>query len=144
MNRTYHRGRWTRRPLLAGLVFTVGAAYAFLRWKPFRVEVHGSSMLPSLSPGDWAFAVAPSRYRRGDVVVVEHPARPGFEMVKRLVAVPGDLTPDGRVLELDEFWIEGDHPEHSTDSRSFGPVRRGHLKARVRLVYWPFERRRRL
>ncbi len=101
-------------------------------------------MLPSLSPGDWAVAVELSRYRRGDVVVVEHPARPGFEMVKRLVAVPGDLTPDGRVLESDEFWIEGDHPQSSTDSRSFGPVRRDHLKARVRLVYWPFERRRRL
>lgn len=101
-------------------------------------------MLPSLSPGDWALAVEPTRYRRGDVVVVEHPARPGFEMVKRLVAVPGDLSPDGRVLERDEFWIEGDQPESSTDSRSFGPVRRHHLKARVRLVYRPFERRRRL
>jgi nickel-type superoxide dismutase maturation protease len=120
------------------------AAYVLLRWKPSRVEVRGSSMLPSLSPGDWALAVAPSRYRRGEVVVVEHPARPGFEMVKRLVAVPGDLTPDGRVLEPDEFWIEGDQPESSTDSRSFGPVRRHHLKARVRLVYRPFERRRRL
>jgi nickel-type superoxide dismutase maturation protease len=123
---------------------TVAAAYSFLRWKPCRIEVRGSSMLPSLSPGDRAIAVAASRYRRGDVVVVEHPARPGFEMVKRLVAVPGDLSPDGRVLERDEFWIEGDQPESSTDSRSFGPVRRHHLKARVRLVYRPFEWRRRL
>jgi nickel-type superoxide dismutase maturation protease len=126
------------------MAFTVAAAYSFLRWKPFRVEIRGTSMLPSLSPGDWALAVSALRYRRGNVVVVEHPARPGFEMVKRLVAVPGDLTPDGRVLEPDEFWIEGDRPERSTDSRSFGPVRREHLKARVRLVYWPLERRRRL
>jgi nickel-type superoxide dismutase maturation protease len=117
----------------------LAAAYVFLRWKPSRIEVRGSSMLPSLSPGDRAIAVAASRYRRGEVVVVEHPARPGFEMVKRLVAVPGDLSPDGRVLERDEFWIEGDQPESSTDSRSFGPVRRHHLKARVRLVYRPFE-----
>jgi nickel-type superoxide dismutase maturation protease len=122
----------------------VAAAYSFLRWKPSRIEVRGSSMFPSLSPGDRAIAVAASRFRRGDVVVVEHPARPGFEMVKRLVAVPGDLSPDGRVLERDEFWIEGDQPESSTDSRSFGPVRRHHLRARVRLVYRPFERRRRL
>lgn len=101
-------------------------------------------MLPSLSPGDWALAVATARYRRGDVVVVEHPGRPGFEMVKRLVALPGDLTPDGRELGPEEFWIEGDRREASTDSRSFGPVRQEHLKARVRLVYWPFHRRRRL
>jgi type IV secretory pathway protease TraF len=65
-------------------------------------------------------------------------------MVKRLVAVPSDVTPDGRVLEPDEFWVEGDHPESSTDSRSFGPVGRHHLKARVRLVYRPIGRRRRL
>jgi len=127
-----------------GLGFTVAAAYAFLRWKPFRVEIRGSSMLPSLSPGDWALAVAAPRYGRGDVVVVEHPARPGFEMVKRLVAVPGEFTPDGHTLGPDEFWIEGDRPESSTDSRSFGPVRREHLKARVRFVYWPIQRRHRL
>jgi mitochondrial inner membrane protease subunit 1 len=143
-DRTYHRGPRTRKPLLAGLAFALAAAYAFLRWKPFRVEVRGSSMLPSLSPGDWALAVAASRFRRGDVVVVEHPARPGFEMVKRLVALPGDLTPSGRALGPDEFWIEGDRAENSTDSRSFGPVRRENLKARVGLVYWPFQRRRRL
>jgi signal peptidase I len=125
------------------VAFTVAAAYAFLRWKPSRVEIHGTSMLPSLSPGDWALAVAATRYRRSDVVVVEHPARPGFEMVKRLVAVPGELTPDGHALGPGEFWIEGDRPESSTDSRSFGPVRREHLKARIRFVYWPFQRRRR-
>lgn len=101
-------------------------------------------MLPSLSPGDWALAVAASRYRRGDVVVVEHPGNPGLEIVKRVVALPGDLAPDGRILGAEEFWIEGDRPESSTDSRSFGPVQREHLKARVRLVYWPLPRRRRL
>jgi nickel-type superoxide dismutase maturation protease len=127
-----------------GVGFTVAAAYALLRWKPFRVEVRGSSMLPSLSPGDWALAVVATRYRRGEVVVVRHPCRPGFEMVKRLVGLPGDLGPGGEVLGPDEFWVEGDHPEASTDSRSFGPVRREHLMARVRLVYWPFQRRRRL
>lgn len=117
------------------------AAYAFLRWKPFRVEVSGPSMRPQLEPGDWAVAFAVSRFRRGDVVVVEHPRRPGMEMVKRVVAVPGDVAPDGRVLDHDEFWVEGDSAEGSTDSRQFGPVRRGHLRAQVRLVYWPPERR---
>ncbi len=120
----------------------IGASYAFLRWKPVRVEIAGGSMRPELEPGDWALAVAATRLRRGDVVVVEHPARPGFEMVKRLVAVPGDLTPDGLLLGEDEFWVEGDAPEESTDSRAFGPVRRGHIKGTVRLVYWPPDRRR--
>lgn len=99
-------------------------------------------MSPALEEGDWALAVAPGHLRRGEIVVVEHPRRPGFEMVKRIAALPGDLTPDGRILDRDEFWVEGDSPASSTDSRAFGPIRREHVKAEVRLVYWPLERRR--
>jgi inner membrane protease subunit 1 len=75
-------------------------------------------------------------------VVVEHPEREAFEMVKRVIGVPGDRAPHGGVLAEGEFWIQGDSPSASTDSRSFGPVQQEHLKARVRLVYWPLERRR--
>lgn len=100
-------------------------------------------MAPTLAPGDWALVVTPSRYERGDVVVVEHPGRPGYEMVKRLVAVPGDSIEE-RVLVDDEFWIEGDYEPASTDSRDFGPVGGDGLKARVLVVYWPPERRRRV
>ncbi len=60
-----------------------GVAWACLRWKPCRVEIEGGSMAPTLAPGDWALVARPSRYERGDVVVVEHPGRPGYEMVKR-------------------------------------------------------------
>lgn len=77
------------------------------------------------------------------MVVVEHPGRPGYEMVKRVTAVPGQRVEE-RVLDDDEYWIEGDRKDASTDSRHFGPVRREHLKARVFLVYWPKERRRRI
>ena len=64
-------------------------------------------MAPTLAPGDWALVATPSSYARGDVVVVEHPGRPGFEMVKRIVGVPGDVR-DGRTLGADEWWVEGD------------------------------------
>ncbi len=119
-----------------------GAGWTYLRWNPFRVEIVGSSMRPALEPGEWALAVVPGRIRRGGVVVVEHPARPGFEMVKRVIAVPGDRAPDGRVLGGDELWVEGDAADGSTDSRAFGPVRRAGVKGSVRLVYWPPDRRR--
>ena len=100
-------------------------------------------MLPTLEPGDWALAIRVHRVRRGDVVVVEHPERAGFELIKRVVHVPGDLAPDGRLL-MNEFWIEGDEPEGSTDSRAFGPVPIERVRARVRLVWWPPERVRSL
>jgi signal peptidase I len=138
---TYHRAR-KRRELAAALAVGVGVAYSVLRWKPFRVEIAGPSMAPTLQPGDWALAVERRRIRRRDLVVVEHPHRPGFEMVKRVVGVPDELAPNGTVLEADEWWVEGDAPADSTDSRQLGPVRTEHVKATVRLIYWPPSRRR--
>lgn len=99
-------------------------------------------MRPALEPGDWAVAVAVARIGRGDVVVLEHPDRPGYEMVKRVRSIPGDVAPDGTVLAADAFWVEGDAPDESTDSRTFGPVQRSSVKGRVRLVYSPPDRRR--
>jgi signal peptidase I len=127
---------------LAAPALAAAAAYAFLRWKPFRVEIQGPSMRPTLEAGDWALAVVATRVRPGAIVVVEHPARPGFEMVKRVAGIPGDRAPDGRVLGDDEYWVEGDASRESTDSRAFGPVRRAHVKGTLRLVYRPRERRR--
>jgi len=129
--------------MLVVLFAGIAAAYGFQRWRPSRVEVAGASMRPTLEPGDWALAVRVQQVRRGDVVVVEHPERPGFELVKRVVHVPGEEAPDGRVL-MDEVWVEGDEPEGSTDSRRFGPVPIGHVHARVRWVWWPPERVRSL
>jgi nickel-type superoxide dismutase maturation protease len=138
----YHRARG---PLAAlGAVTTVAAiGVALLRWRPSRIEIEGASMVPTLMPGDWALVVEGHRPRRGEVFVVEHPGRPGYEIVKRIVGVPGDRVGD-RSLAPDEFWVEGDRPDASTDSRQFGPVRREHVKARVLLIYWPKERRRRI
>ena len=100
-------------------------------------------MVPTLMPGDWALAVTRRRYRRGDVVVVEHPGRPGYEMVKRVLRGPRE-TAGERVLADDEFWVVGDREDVSTDSRHFGPVRREQVKAKVLLVYWPKVRRGRI
>jgi signal peptidase I len=112
--------------------------WAFLRYRPSRVAIEGPSMAPSLLPGDWVIVVTPPSYRRGDVVVVEHPGRPGYEMIKRLIATPGDQV-DERMLAPDEYWVEGDGPA-STDSRHFGPVTGSALKARAEVVYRPRER----
>lgn len=100
-------------------------------------------MVPTLMPGDWALAVTRRRFRRGDIVVVEHPGRPGYEMVKRITGMPGERVGD-RTLTDDEIWVEGDRQDASTDSRHFGPVRREQVKAKVVLVYWPKDRRRRI
>ena len=88
-------------------------------------------MAPTLVAGDWALAFTPRRFTPGDIVVVEHPERAGYEMVKRLV----------RVVGADHYWVEGDAPEASTDSRTFGPVSEAALKAKIVAIYWPRGRR---
>ncbi len=114
---------------------------AFMRYRPARIAIECVSGAPTRVPGDWELVVTPDRFHRDDVVVVEHPQRPGYEIVKRLVGVPGN-TVGGRELGEDEYWVEGDFAHRSTDSREFGPVSRANLKAKVVLVYWPLERRR--
>jgi signal peptidase I len=138
---SYRRGRKRVSGVVAGLALVVAAAAAFARYRPARVAIEGISMAPTLLPDDWVLVVTPDHFDRDDVVVVEHPQRPGYEIVKRLVAVPGDEF-DGRILEPDEYWVEGDFAEHSTDSRAFGAVTSAQLKAKAILIYWPLERRR--
>jgi hypothetical protein len=96
-------------------------------------------MAPTLNPGEFLVALARTDLRMGSLVVVEHPERPGFEMVKRLAARPGESI-DGRRLGLEEYWVLGDDPNGSTDSRSFGPVRREALHGVVLFRYWPLSR----
>jgi signal peptidase I len=137
---TYHRGRERSAAELGAWAALGLAAWTIARARPGRVAIEGASMAPTLLPGDWCLVLRPRRWRRGDVVVAEHPGRPGYEIVKRLVGIPGDRIGD-RVLGPDEHWIEGDHPS-STDSRSFGPVGSAGLRARVLLIYGPAARRR--
>ena len=77
----------------------------------FRVAIDGPSMLPTLQSGEWWLARRKRRIRPGDVVVLSHPKRHGFLVVKRAV------SPDG-----DGWWVEGDNPGASEDSRQWGPI----------------------
>ena len=70
-------------------------------------------MLPTLRPGDRVLALRLFRARPGDLVVVRDPRRPDRLVVKRVA----EVGPAGST-------VLGDNPQASTDSRSFGPVRR--------------------
>ncbi len=97
-------------------------------------------MEPALSPGDWVLAWRrPGRLRRGDVIVLEHPQRPGFELVKRVAAAAGELLPGTDVsLAAAEIWVMGDNPgAGSVDSRHFGAVPLEQVRARVLARYRP-------
>jgi nickel-type superoxide dismutase maturation protease len=131
---TYHRRRFG---LFALVVAAAGAVWLLGRWRPVRVAIAGASMAPVLVPGDWALATRARRLRRGDVVVLEHPARANVDLVKRVAAVSGDRAGPGRRLGQGELFVVGDRPQASTDSRTFGPVPERSVSGRVRFIYWP-------
>ncbi len=93
-------------------------------------------MEPTLLPGDYLLATARGAIRRGDLVVVDRPDQRGFELVKRVAGIAGDVI-DGRVLEPDEYWVVGEASARSTDSRTFGAFTRADIKGIARLRYWP-------
>lgn len=76
-----------------------------------KVRIVGPSMEPEIRNGDTYIAATGLRPRVGGVVVLRHPDRPNLLTVKRVVRE-----------ESEGWWVEGDNPEHSTDSRQFGLV----------------------
>ena len=103
-------------------------------FRGFPARVTGDSMLPILPPGSLVIAYPineGTKLVRGDVVVARRPDRPSLEMVKRISEIDGD-----------RFYLLGDNPNASTDSRTFGPVDRSELVARLTWRYWPVPPRR--
>lgn len=86
--------------------------------KLYRVE--GRSMLPTFGEGTLLLGSALITPRPGHVVVLRHEPL----SVKR-VAHASDSG----------FWVEGDNPPASTDSRSFGYVQRKDIEA---VIFMPF------
>lgn len=106
--------------------------------------------------------------QRGDIIVFHYPNGPEDDYIKRVIGTPGDVIelrdqqvyvnqvalsepyinepctpracPD-RIWELgaDEFFVMGDNRNHSTDSRSFGPVGRRFIVGEALLRYYPIE-----
>lgn len=75
------------------------------------VRIIGASMEPSLRNGDCWVVRLGARVSPGDVVLAVHPQRPHLQIVKRVIRP-----------EAAGWWIEGDNPDSSDDSRTFGPV----------------------
>lgn len=160
-----------RALLLAGMVLLalavnpVAPAVAATNVQPFRVE--GDSMLPRHEDGDFLIIrTGGGSPGRGDVVVLHDPTDRRTDLIKRVVALPGETIAiaNGRVLidgeAIDEpyisgrwegsmrpvtlhegdYFVMGDNRNNSTDSRAFGPVSGDTLIGREIVSYWPLSR----
>ncbi|XP_055706857.1 mitochondrial inner membrane protease subunit 2 [Phlebotomus papatasi] len=124
---------------------------AFLDIVGYVARVEGSSMQPALNPGltdtDYVFlsrwSIRHLELNRGDIVSLISPKNPEQKILKRVVALEGDVistigyfkpyvtVPEGH------FWIEGDNTGNSLDSNTFGPVALGLVTARATCIVWP-------
>ena len=108
------------------------------------VTVRGASMEPGLHDGDRVLVLRrnPERLRAQEVVVLRGPLQldtpaaplhggPVHFVIKRLAAVAGQSVPPavrhavadaGSLVPLGSLVVLGDNPDHSSDSRDFGPV----------------------
>ena len=86
-------------------------------------------MEPSFSDGDWVLVLRSSRLRSGAVAAVRDPRNTDRILIKRALR-----------REVTGWWVEGDNPSASTDSRTFGPIPPELVVGRVLLRYFPFRR----
>ncbi|MDA3022243.1 MAG: nickel-type superoxide dismutase maturation protease [Actinomycetota bacterium] len=98
------------------------------------VQIIGPSMAPAMRTGDYWVVWRTKKVRPGQVVLLRHPLRPELPIVKRLISQPGPGL----------WWVEGDSPHISDDSRVFGPVATSAIVGRVTFRYYPLRRRRRM
>jgi signal peptidase I len=117
--------------LVAGVGVGALAAVLWLRRAWLVVTVVGSSMQPTLRPGDRVLVRrAPRRIRVGQIVV--HAMEPQL-VIKRVAAVPGDPVPTGLAIPPGDrvprgrLVLLGDNPDHSLDSRALGYYDRADL-----------------
>ncbi|KAI6106240.1 LexA signal peptidase [Pisolithus croceorrhizus] len=116
--------------------------------------IRGRSMQPTFNPDTsaWNDVVVFDRHSinsgkpilRGDIVSLRDPIRRNRTIVKRVLAVPGDVIktlppyPQTEVLIPEgHIWVEGDEPFHSLDSNSFGPIPLALVDARLHCIIWP-------
>jgi len=157
----------TRKSQLAVISALGLVGYAVLRGKLRRFEIVEGSMEPHLSHGEYIIAQERSSApKRGDIVIVAHPDIPGFDLVKRVIGLPGELVtlangqvhiddqvlaeawadgptrPDGEwQLGPDDLYVLGDNRAMSSaDSRTIGPVSTANVKWKAVARYWPLAR----
>ena len=131
-------------------------------------EIKGRSMVPTFEDGQRVVVLKLfSEVERGDIVIFSTREEPEKDLIKRVVALPGEriqihkgeVRINGEPLgekyikdpdfglydaQIDEYvpegqiYVLGDNRDDSHDSRRFGSVLRESLKGKVVVRWWPF------
>lgn len=98
-----------------------------------RLKVSGQSMLPAYSSGTTILASSLpyifSQPKIGEAVVVRDP-RDGKLLLKRILECRDSSAAGLRMT----YFVAGDNPQESTDSRTFGPISKNLILGKVILT----------
>ncbi|KAF9783029.1 LexA/Signal peptidase [Thelephora terrestris] len=144
--------KWTFRALYWSPLCIAFAHYGYT-----IKYVCGRSMQPTFNPDssagrdlvlfDRVSTKIRHEYRRDDVVAIRSPINPRLELVKRIIALPGDTVKTLPPYPIEEVvvppghvWVEGDEPFRSEDSNWFGPVSQGLIDSKLTYILLPWDR----
>jgi signal peptidase I len=142
--------------------------YAIVNFATGRFRVEGDSMQPTMHPNEYVLIDKVSYMlgepQRGDIVVFHYPFGTERDFIKRVIGLPGEavtvaggqVTVNGQALDepyiaaaphyqgtwtlgADEYFVMGDNRNNSSDSHSWGPLKREFLIGRALVVYWPLD-----
>jgi len=88
------------------------------RW---AVRVSGNSMRPALEDNDIVLVQRAGKIAVGDIVITAHPFKQSVTILKRVMAID----------EAGRVELQGDDPDESSDSRSFGTIPGKHIQGKV-------------
>lgn len=111
-----------RRMKIVVAIIAAGTTVGRVVARAYAVGVSGPSMVPTLFDGDALLAYPVRRVRPGDVVIARFRSRPDLLVVKRAIRP-----------YRDGWWIEGDNPLVTDDSRKYGEA---DVLGRVLFRYW--------
>jgi signal peptidase I len=149
-------------PILVGLAF-----FALFQVTVGSFKVYGSSMLPGIEQGDYIL-VSKATYllgepQRGDIIVLHSPQDPNTDLIKRIIALPGDTVEikDNTVFVNDtalvepyimepphyllppekipagQYFVLGDNRNNSSDSHRGWTLPRKNIIGKAWITYWP-------
>lgn len=149
-------------PILVGLI-----VFALFQATVGSFKVYGSSMLPTIEEGDYIMVSKASYFfgepQRGDIIVLRSPKNPNSDLIKRVIALPGDTVeikddtvfvngaalvepytlepPHYLMLPEDipngQYFVLGDNRNNSSDSHRGWTVPRENIVGKAWITYWP-------
>jgi signal peptidase I len=149
-------------PILVGIAF-----FALFQVTVGSFKVYGSSMLPGIEQGDYILVTKATYFlgepQRGDIIVLHSPQDTKTDLIKRIIALPGDtveikddtvfvnntalvepyiMEPPHYTLPSEEipagqYFVLGDNRNNSSDSHRGWTLPRKNIIGKAWITYWP-------